>query len=245
MGKQRIYRNWINKKSLTPFRVVVKETDLFIHAKTDLKCEATELVLEYRGYIEAYIEKNPAFAKSLSTWHEPRPCPNIIIDMAEAGEKAGVGAMASVAGVLAQYIGEDLLSLTDEIIVENGGDIFIKTDDPIIVGIYAGKSPLSLKIGIHVDSRNQPVSVCTSSGTVGHSLSLGTADAVCVVSNSCALADAAATAIGNQIHLNTDIQTAIEFGKSIKGIDGIVVIREDTMGMWGDIEIIPLKGKKG
>ena len=84
-----------------------------------------------------------------------------------------------------------------------------------------------------------------SSGTVGHSLSMGQADAVSIVSESCALADAAATAIGNQVRTKADIQAAIEYGQNIEGVQGILIILDDKLGMWGDIDIIPVQGKKG
>jgi ApbE superfamily uncharacterized protein (UPF0280 family) len=129
--------------------------------------------------------------------------------------------------------------------VENGGDIFIKTDGPIIISIFAGTSPLSLRVGLRLDCGVKPFGVCTSSGTVGHSLSLGKADAVSVVSESCALADAAATAVGNLVNSKTDIRPALNFGKSITGVEGIVVIIGEDIGMWGELEVVPLKGEKG
>jgi hypothetical protein len=178
-------------------------------------------------------------------WRLNGPAPNIVEIMVEAGEKAGVGPMASVAGAIAESVGRDLLKNTDEVIVENGGDIFLKTNEPITIGIYAGDSPLSLKLGLRVDSSEAPSSVCTSSGTVGHSLSLGKADAVCVVSDSCPLADAAATSIGNLIQTKQDIRQAVETGKSIKGIKGLTVILDDDIGLWGEIDLAPVKGKKG
>jgi len=238
------YRNRIKSDKLKPFKVIVKETDLFIYAKTHLKSLATELVLRYRGYIETYIKKQPDFITSLSPWHETGPAPNIVKDMINAGNHAGIGPMASVAGAIAEYVGKNLLSSSDEIIVENGGDVFIKTNSPVVVGIFAGGSPLSLNVGMRIDSSKESVSVCTSSGTVGHSLSMGTADAVCVKSGSCALADAAATSIGNRVKKKSDIENAISYGKTIKGVDGIVIIRKQAMGIWGDIEVTGLGGKK-
>jgi ApbE superfamily uncharacterized protein (UPF0280 family) len=95
-----------------------------------------------------------------------------------------------------------------------------------------------------MDAGEQPMAVCTSSGTVGHSLSMGKADAVCIVSASCPVADAAATAVGNHVLTAADIHKAIEFGKKIKGVDGIIVIIKDKIGMWGDLEIVPLQEKK-
>ncbi len=245
MYQKRSYRNIVCVNNLVSFRVVVKETDLFIHSAKNIKHIARELTLQHRGYIETYIKRHAEFEKTLQPWKINEPVPNIISEMTQAGEKAGVGPMASVAGAVAEHVGVGLLEHTDEVIVENGGDLFIKTDNPVTVGIFAGKSPLSMHIGIHVDPGGKQVSVCTSSGSVGHSFSLGKADAVCVVSESCSLADAAATSIGNHVMKKTDIQKAIDFGKTIEGVKGIAVITDDKIGMWGDVKIVALKGKKG
>jgi ApbE superfamily uncharacterized protein (UPF0280 family) len=245
MHQRRTYRNLITSNRLQMFTVVVQETDLCVHAETNLEDLTKELVLEYRGYLEAYIRENPDFFRTMKPWRLNGPAPNIVDTMVKAGEKAGVGPMASVAGAIAESVGRDLLRHSDEVIVENGGDIFLKTNEPITIGIYAGDSPLSLKLGLQVDSSKTPSAVCTSSGTVGHSLSLGKADAVCVVSDSCALADAAATSIGNLIQTKRDIKQAVETGKLIEGIRGLAIILDDDIGLWGDIDLTPLKGKKG
>lgn len=245
MFQDRTYRNRINRKDLVAFRVVVKETDLFVHAHKDLGAITKELVLQYRGYIESYIQRYPEFVKTLTPWLMRGPAPLIVKDMAAAGEKAGVGPMAAVAGAIAGFVGNDLLSYTEDVIVENGGDIFIKARDPVNVGIYAGNSPLSMGVGLLVDASHLPISVCTSSGTVGHSLSMGIADAVSVVSGSCSLSDAAATSIANQVTSKKDIQKAIHFGRLIDGVCGIVVVVEDEIGVWGEVSLVPIQGKKG
>jgi ApbE superfamily uncharacterized protein (UPF0280 family) len=152
--------------------------------------------------------------------------------------------MAAVAGAVAEQVGRDLLGHTDQVIVENGGDLFIRSREPITIGIFANQSPLSLRIGLRMDAGEQPMAVCTSSGTVGHSLSMGKADAVCIVSASCPLADAAATSVGNHIQTVADIHKAVEIGKNIKGVEGIIIIVKDKIGMWGDLEIVPLQEKK-
>ena len=97
-----------------------------------------------------------------------------------------------------------------------------------------------MQIGIPLNSENKPKAVCTSSGTLGHSLSFGRAHAVCVVAESCALADAAATSIGNRIQSEADINRAIAAGQKIADIEGIVIIAGDKMGVWGDITIVPI-----
>lgn len=239
--EHRFYRHSLQVTGLVDFQVVVKETDLHIHALRDLAGIARETVIEIRGYLESYISQHPQFAETLIPWHLSGPAPSIIRDMARAGAFAGVGPMAAVAGAIAAHVGKDLLAHSTEVIVENGGDVFMATARPITMGIYAGRSPLSLRLGLKIGGQNEPVSVCTSSGTVGHSLSTGRADAVCIVSKDCALADAAATATGNRVRDATDIQKAIEYSQTVSGVEGLVVIIGDQMGVWGDVELVPLE----
>ena len=145
--------------------------------------------------------------------------------------------MASVAGAVAEFVGNDLLPFSAEIIVENGGDIYLKSLNKRVVGIYAGKSPLSGRIGIEISGEATPLGICTSSGTVGHSLSYGQADAVVVLAKSSTLADAAATAIGNLIIKANDIQSGIEFAKGIDGLSGAIIIKDDNLGLWGEVKL--------
>jgi len=243
MHQDRTYRNLVNTEKLLAYRVVVQETDLLVHSERKLKHETRDLILEQRGYIEGYIKSHPDFVSALTPWRLSGPAPSIVVDMVKAGENAGVGPMAAVAGAVAEHTGMGLSKLTDHVIVENGGDVFIKTDIPLTVGIFAGKSPLSLRMGIRVKSGSKPMAVCTSSGTVGHSLSLGKADAVCVIADSCAIADAAATAIGNKVDSIADVEHAIAKGKRIANIRGILIIIGEKIGMWGDLEVVALKGK--
>ncbi len=245
MYQKRTYRILIHRENLVSFQVAVKETDLCIHAAKNLNNITRELVFQKRGHIEAYISRYPEFGKTLEPWHVKGPAPNIIQDMIKSGKVTSVGPMAAVAGAIAEHVGIELLSYTDEVVVENGGDVFLKTNSPVKIGIFAGTSPLSLRIGLRIASENRPMSVCTSSGTVGHSLSLGNSDAVCAVSESCSLADAAATSIGNHVKSKNDIQKAIDFGNKIEGITGLIIIMGDKIGVWGGLEIVPLDGKRG
>ncbi len=245
MYAPRLYRNVVDPARRSSFRVRVKETDLYIqtcdiHADENAAVLARDLVLKYRSHIEKYIRLHPDFAVSLVPLRDESPAPAIVRDMISAGRKAGVGPMAAVAGAVAEYVGRELLSRSAEVIVENGGDIFIKADQPLTVAVFAGNSPLSLKVGLKIDASAAPVAVCTSSGTVGHSLSFGAADAVCVVSSSCALADAAATAIGNRIRTAADIPKGTALGRQIPDITGVLVIKGDRLGAWGALELVPV-----
>jgi len=237
---QRAYRQLVSSR-LTPMRVTVQETDLSVYADGLQSEHIKDAVVTHRGYLEGYIRRFPKFAQTLIPWPEDALAPLIVQEMIQAGQRAGVGPMAAVAGAVSERVGRDLLGRSDEVVIENGGDIFIKTSHPLIVGVFAGHSPLSLRIGVQIEASDRPTSVCTSSGLVGHSLSKGKADAVCVISNSCALADAVATAIGNRVSNRQDIQPAIQWGRTIKGVEGILVIVADKMGVWGRIQLKPLK----
>jgi len=157
--------------------------------------------------------------------------------MAKAGKKVGVGPMAAVAGAIAEFVGRDLLDYSPEVIIENGGDIFMKSLKVRNIGIYAGNSSFTKKITLKILPQETPLGICTSSGTVGHSLSLGNSDAVIVISPSTSLADASATAIGNLIKNESDISQGIEFAQKVKGIKGILIIKDNKMGIWGNVKI--------
>jgi len=242
-AQDRFYRDMGHLAGLKRFRVVVKETDLQIHAESDLTDLARELVAHYRGFIEGFIRRHPLFLESQVPVSIGQPAPAIVRDMMWAAAKAGVGPMAAVAGAIAENVGQDLLSHTPQVIVENGGDVFVRTFNSLVMGIYAGSSPLSLRVGLRMNSEKMPLGICTSSGTVGHSISTGVADAVCVVSPSSALADAAATAVGNRVRTPVDIPQAIEYGRTIDGVTGMVIIIGDRIGCWGDVVLEPLKPK--
>jgi len=238
--EERTYRNWVRADNLVKFEVIEKETDLLIMAETNLYDKALAFVLKYRSQLETYIEKDEKFLKALSPHRIQYDAPPIVKAMAAAARRAKVGPMAAVAGAVAEYVGRDLRPWSDEIIVENGGDIFLKINQPRKVGIWAGASRFSGRIALELDPRPKPFSVCTSSGTVGHSLSFGRADAVVIVAESALLADAAATAVGNAVKETKDIEHALKLAKKIRGLDGVLIVKDDQMGALGKVKIVPL-----
>jgi len=235
--EERIYRHWVNSKDLVGFQVTVKETDLFILAERDLSNETSNSIKKFRDEIEKYIARDPEFQTTLKPHKVKSNAPPIIKDMARAGDLAQVGPFASVAGAIAEYVGKSLLKHSPQVIIENGGDIFIRSSKDRIVGVYAGSSSFNKKIALEIKASDTPMGICTSSGTVGHSLSFGKADAVVVLSKSTPLADAAATRIGNFITKKTDIPRGIELAQGIKGLRGVVIIKDDKMGAWGKVKI--------
>jgi uncharacterized protein len=236
----RTYRDSIKTDGLAQFSLVIKETDLFITASRNVETLARDAVLSARYKLEQYIEKHHHFLTSLVPLPEDDYAPDIVQAMLRAARAAGVGPMAAVAGAVAEYTGREILKDCDEVIVENGGDIFLKVNRDVTISVYAGDSPLSSRIGLKISCPDAAFGVCTSSGTVGPSLSFGTADSVTIVSASASLADAAATAVGNRVNNASDIQKAIDCGKNIAGVDGILIITDEHMGVWGTINLVTL-----
>lgn len=238
MYSPRFYRTLTDTDDLAGFVVIEEESDLFVLADNDLTEQTQVLLSKYRKEIIDYIKLDPQFQFSLKTHRVRSNACEIVKKMAEESEKAGVGPMASVAGAIAEFIGNDLQKFSENILIENGGDIFIKTTKPRKIGVHSGESKFSDKIAIEILPEKTPLGICTSSGTVGHSLSFGKADVACVIARSSTLADAFATAIGNIVKEKTDIQKAIDFAKNIKEILGVVIIIKDEIGIWGDIKIV-------
>ncbi|MCT4563875.1 MAG: UPF0280 family protein [Maledivibacter sp.] len=238
MYEKRFYRDYVKAHEFISFTVIDRESDLHISAKNNLKNEAKGYLEKYRNDIKAYGDKNILFYKSLVPIEVSDEADKVVKHMAKAAKCANVGPMASVAGAISQYVGLDLLKHTDEIMIENGGDIFIKTNKERKILIYAGNSPFSQKLALSISPEDTPLGICTSAGTIGHSLSFGNADAVVVLSKDTLLADATATAIGNIIKKPSDIEKGIQYGKAIKGIEGILIIIKDKMGAWGKVELV-------
>lgn len=244
-GQDRAYRRISGVKGLKSFDVRIEETDLRIQAEDDFSRQCREMVIELREQLKRFIRIHPGFLESVTPWKPDGPAPPLIRLMAETSEKAGVGPMASVAGAIAEIVGTALLGTSGEVVVENGGDIFMCLARETVVGIHAGPSPLSMKVGLKIPGESVPMGICTSSATVGHSMSRGRADAACVVSASPAAADAAATAVANRVGTASDIPHAIEWVRGLQDIRGVVVVKGERIGMWGSVEVVPLRGKRG
>jgi len=234
----RIYREISTGRHYTRFSVKVSETDLYILADSDLTPLACDLVHRYRSQIEEYIRIHPEFAASLVPLGSDALAPAIVRTMLDASLKAGVGPMASVAGAIAEHVGRRLLEKSINVVVENGGDIFLNIKEDMNIGIFAGSSSLSGRIALRIRADQTPLGICTSSGTVGHSLSFGSADAVCIKSKSAALADAAATAAGNVVRGQKDVRRGLSKALSIEGVLGALIVIGDTLAVQGDMEIV-------
>ena len=230
------YRRLLTVRDLHSFRVRVEQTDLMVSCTGDLSARTLALVHRYRRQLEVYICAHPAFRLALTPLPPDPRAPAIVQAMLAAAAAAGVGPMAAVAGALAEFVGNDLRRMSPEVIIENGGDIFICSARRRECLILAENAQVQ-GITVGIDSRGAPLGVCTSSGTLGHSLSLGRADAVTAVAPSALFADAAATAIANMVQSSRDIEAAIAAARRMK-LTGVVILAAEAIGVWGDIELM-------
>jgi hypothetical protein len=243
---ERDYRAWHEGRRLRYFLVRIKQSDLAIGV--DIESYSDSLMnlcrnhlIRLRSELEEYIKLQPLFQTTLLPIGLRGDAPEIAKRMNRAAHQARVGPMAAVAGAIAEMVGEQLTSRCQHVVVENGGDIFLKSSAERTVAVFAGESRFSYRIGIKIPGSDQGLGICTSSGTVGHSLSLGCADAVVVKAATAALADAVATGAGNMVESKADLVKAIDFARDISGVSGVLAIKGEQLAAWGEMEIVPLK----
>lgn len=230
----RVYRAESGAPDLQAWRLVIGETDLHLQAAQVLVEPSREAAREARAQVEREIARRPEFLTSLAPLPAPADAPPVVAGMYAAGALAGVGPMAAVAGAIAQYVGEALEPLSPEVIVENGGDIFLHTQQERVVAVHAGRSPLSGRVGIVVPAGTRG-GICTSSGTVGHSYSAGQADAAVVLASDAAMADAVASGLGNRVLRPEDAETAVEWALTVPGVWGVLVVIGVTLAASGQV----------
>ena len=228
-------------------RIEIQETNILL--RTDI--EPTYLVsfiVKCREELKSFIRMNNEFLTSLEPL-KVGEAPLIVKMMAESAEIAGVGPMAAVAGTLSQLTLNFLLNQDARyVIVDNGGDIALKTYKDVTMGLYAGESSLSGRIGFKIKSRKTPMGICTSSGTVGHSISFGKADSVTVFAPSASVADALATSIANHATGNREVELVENcLGKAEElreYLRGVLVVVGESAGTIGKIPDLVETNKK-
>lgn len=226
---------WLQARSMRVYRSFSwKESNLRV------ACEAfdrvTSAVVQERRRLERYIARHPQFLRSLVPLELLDDPPEIARRMAAASLQTGLGPMAAVAGTLAQMGAEAAIaSGCREAIVENGGDIFLSSDSEVTVGLYAGNNRIGSNLALRLSPDDLPMALCSSSSTMGHSLSFGRCDLATVAAKDAALADAAATLLCNLIQTEHDFSPVLDRVGSIPGIDGMLVVKDEKIGIWGHL----------
>ena len=216
-------------------RYKIKETIITVISEERYHEACLESVRRSRADLELHILRDPFFQITLEPYECEKDAPDVVKRMVEATSKAGVGPMAAVAGTIAWLAVEDMIKAGAEYaIVDNGGDIAMINDETVVIGIYAGDSPIK-GLGLEIPPRKTILGVCTSAGTVGPSISFGNADAATIISENVALADACATALGNHIVDKESLETAFDFLKEIPEVSGALGIIGDRMATYGKL----------
>lgn len=244
MIETRTYRKQFSAQRFRSLTVNYKDTDLWIgidppsfHPK--IEEVARETVRKLRLEMEQYLMTDPEFGKTFLPYESKPNAPEIVQILAAAGKQAGTGPMAAVAGAFSEQLGKVLLEQFNisELVIENGGDIFLKLEHDLVLSVFAGKSALSEKIGLVIPASASPLGVCTSAGTVGPSVSFGKADAVMIACRNTALADAFATAFANRVKSPEHVQQTVENSAEFTEILAMVAICGDKLGIRSNFEI--------
>jgi ApbE superfamily uncharacterized protein (UPF0280 family) len=217
----------------------LKETIVTIFAKENGYIDAAKgSIREQRAHLEDFIRADPFFQITLEPYelaeNDAPDAPEIVRRMIRASDVFGIGPMSAVAGAIAGFAVQAMIEEgATYAVVDNGGDICILNDQPIVVGIYAGSSPIQ-NLAFEIAARITPLGICTSSGSVGPSISFGFADAAVAISEDVALADAAATALGNAVTAKGPLQECFS-AIDRPGIDGALAIRGEEMALWKEL----------
>lgn len=233
-----IYRNKIKSREKYNWQITFRFSDLLVSCNKNVSSKIVQLVKEIYGLLDSVIREEPSFQKSLSPVKIKENHPPVIKKMCLKSALFNVGPMAAVAGAVCDYIASGLNNCCERLIIENGGDIYIRSTRDVDVGVYLKNKNFKDTINIKIKAKSTPCGLCSSSGAFGHSLSLGKSDLVTVLSHSTISADAAATSIANRIGDASDIGKIIEKYKEIKDINGILIVKDNKLGIWGNIELI-------
>ena len=238
--RERSYRSRFSNDERRWFCVKFLESDLWIGVdsgsyRASMEADTYAMLVDLRRQMDAYLLMDPQYKTALTPYDAGLQAPEILIEMSRVSHKTGIGPMSAVAGAVAKKVAEFLG--TKEVIVENGGDIYAQAASDMDISVFAGQSPLSEKIGLHIPAADFPLGICTSSGTIGPSLSLGRADAVMIVCKDVLLADSYATAMANRIKTVNDLQSVIDRISDLPDILGAIAVKDDRMAITGCYEL--------
>ena len=249
--RERSYRSRFSNDGRHWFCVSFLESDLWIGVDSGSYSASMEIgvysmLVELRRSMDAYLLMDHAYKSALTPYDAGLEAPVILKEMSKVSHRTGIGPMSAVAGAVALHVADYIKGQyeVDEVIVENGGDIYARAHSDMDIAVFAGESPLSEKTGLHIPAASFPLGICTSSGTVGPSLSLGRADAVMIVCKDVLLADSYATAMANRIRSVNDLQPVIELITDTPDILGAIAIKDDRMAVSGEFELRLFRDKK-
>jgi ApbE superfamily uncharacterized protein (UPF0280 family) len=219
----RVYKTFTHKEAV--FRICCDAFD-----------SVTEEIVNQRQILEDYIKRHPEFQHSLKPIELLQGAPEAAQRMARAADITGIGPMAAVAGTMAQLAARaGFKAGASEAIIENGGDIYVQAEKPVTIGLLSGSGGITDRLAFSLKASDTPVSICSSSGKMGHSMSMGNCDLAAVTSKDASLADAAATLTANLVKQVADVDPALKQIHSLQGVIGVLIVKDDRIGLAGNL----------
>ena len=216
-------------------KVEIEETAATIAADREFLASAVEAIRSTRSQIERQIRQDRFFLTTLEPYDPEPSSQRIIRRMCAASAAAGVGPMATIAGVIAQEALEAMVSNgCRHGWVDNGGDIALITERPATLEIFSDPESRNA-CALELEPTDEIIGVCTSSGTLGHSVSFGNADVALAIADDAVLADALATAIGNAVTDKKSLSTCFDKFKSMDGFRAGLAMIEGSISMHGKV----------
>ena len=241
----RFYRRASPHAGEHSFQIVVEQSDLWITVRDDCPADLESIALaqvnSIRSQIRAWMELEPLFGPSLTPVPVPAHAPEVIRRMSEAAALMHVGPMATVAGAVAELTARELVRFSPDCLVENGGDLMLHSTRDRAISLLSEPS-VGTGFGLLVKKEEFPLSICASSASIGHSLSLGQGDLAVVKARDAFVADAAATAFCNRLHRPEDVGAVAEYAAAFAyaGIQGVFLQCCGQIGVWGNMELTTL-----
>jgi ApbE superfamily uncharacterized protein (UPF0280 family) len=232
-----IYRRNISAAGKYSYRLRYKYTDIYITSDRDISGKISQPVITFYSQLENVLSSDKQFGKSITPLSIKKDYPPAVKEMCLSSSIFNVGPMAAVAGAVCDTIAESLKDDCNFLMIENGGDVYIKSSEDIRAGLFTGSRHFPQNINIVISSQAMPCGLCSSSGMMGHSLSLGKSDLVTVMSETSAIADSAATAIANAINSKPDVDKAIKKYSKYEQVRGLIIIKDDRLAIWGDLQL--------
>jgi len=216
-------------------RIEIQETAATIAAERRFIARAVDAMKAARRDIERQIRKDRFFLTTLEPYDSELCTSETTARMCAAAKLAGVGPMATVAGAIAQAALDAMASEgCTHAWVDNGGDIALVLESPITLEVFT--TPGSSKaFAFDLRTTGRKMGICSSSGRLGHSISFGDSDVAVAIADDAVVADAFATALGNEVKDRESLGRCFDTLNNTKSVIGGLVMMDGEVAIYGTV----------
>jgi ApbE superfamily uncharacterized protein (UPF0280 family) len=215
--------------------IEIQETAATIAAERRFIGGAVDAIKMARRDIERQIRKDRFFLTTLEPYDSGSCTSETTARMCAATKQAGVGPMAAVAGAIAQAALDAMIAEgCRHAWVDNGGDVALVLESPLTLEIFT--TPGSSKaFAFELRTTGRAMGICSSSGRLGHSISFGDSDIAVTIADDAVVADAFATALGNEVKDETSLNKCFDILRSAKAVKGGLAMIDGAVAMYGEV----------